>query len=154
MLAVLLLQLAWPVQNSIYWVVPNFFLLYIALMSIYADTVRLLWLAFTGGLVLDILAGQGQFGLNMAFFILVALFLKLVWQLDRSNVQMASLLLAVSVLSLLYGILSHLSLLTPDYVTQWGLMLIRLGCEVLWNCALVALGLSVIQLRQRGIISS
>ena len=154
MLAALLLQLAWPAQSGIYWVVPNFLLLYIVLMSIYTDTVRLLWLAFAGGLVLDLLAGQGQFGFNMAFYILVALFLKLVWQLDRSNVQMASLLLVVSVLSLLYATLSHLSLLAPDYVAQWRLMLIRLGCEVLWNGALVALGLSVIQLRQRGIISS
>jgi hypothetical protein len=81
-LAVLLLQLTWPAQNSIYWVVPNFFLIYIILMSIYTDTVRLLWVAFAGGLVLDLLAGQGQFGLNMAFFIFVALLLKLVWQLD------------------------------------------------------------------------
>lgn len=153
-LAVLLLQLTWPAQNSIYWVVPNFFLIYIILMSIYTDTVRLLWAAFAGGLVLDLLAGQGQFGLNMAFFIFVALLLKLVWQLDRSNVQMASLLLITSVLTVLYGLVLHASFLAPDYVAQWRLMLVRLGSEVLFNCVVVALSLSVIQLRQRGIISS
>jgi rod shape-determining protein MreD len=153
-LAVLFLQLAWPAQNSIYWVVPNFFLIYVILMSIYTDTVRLLWVAFAGGLILDLLAGQGQFGINMAFFILVALFLKLVWQLDRSNVQMASLLLVTSVLTVMYGLVLHASLLTPDYIAQWQAMSVRLGSEVLFNCAVVALSLSVIQLRQRGIISS
>lgn len=153
-LVVLMLQLAWPTRMSTMWVVPNFFLVYLVLMSIYVDATRLLWLALAGGLVLDLMGGPAQFGLNMAFYILTALVLKLVWQLDARNLQATTLVLVTLGFTVLYGLLAHMSLLGIGYIAQWRGMSWRIVVEALWNCVIVALSVSVIQLRQRGIISS
>lgn len=149
----LLLQLAWPSSLHLGWVTPNFLLVFIELSSLYVDTNRLLWVALAGGLVLD-LAAVDQFGFNMAFYILLVLVLKLVWQLDQRNLQLATLLLATAVFTLLYGIVSHAALLGPQYFSVWPRMLARICVEILYNGLIVAVASSVIQLRQRGIISS
>ncbi len=153
-LAVLMLQLGWPTSTSLGLVVPNFFLVYMILMSVYVDAVRMMWLALAGGLLLDLMAGPEQFGLNMAFYILTVLILKLVLSLDERNVQAPTLVVVTIGFTLLYGVVSHLSLVGIGYIAQWWPILSRFIAEALWNGALVAFGISVIQLRQRGIISS
>lgn len=153
-LAVVMLQLAWPAHASALWVVPNFFLAYLVLMSVYNDATRLLWVALVGGLVLDMMGGPAQFGLNMAFYILTVLVLKLAMQLDQRNLQATILVLVTLGFTVLYGLLAHMSLLGVGYIAQWRQMTLRIGVEALWNCVIVALSVSVIQLRQRGIISS
>lgn len=150
---VLLLQLSWPSSLKFGWVTPNFFLVFIVLASLYVDAKRLLWVALAGGLVLD-LASIGQFGFNMAFYILLVLVLKLVWQLDQRNLQLPTLLLATAVFTLLYGVVAHTSLLGSQYYSVWPGMLTRIGAEIICNGLIVAIASSIIQLRQRGIISS
>jgi cell shape-determining protein MreD len=153
-LAVLMLQLGWPSGAAPSFVVPNFFLIYMVLLSVYVDAVRLMWVALVGGLALDLMAGPEQFGVNMAFYILTVLVLKVVLQFDVRNAQAATLVASTIALTFLYGAVSHLSLVGIGYIAQWWPMLSRILVEALWNGAMIAVGISVIQLRQRGIISS
>lgn len=110
-------------------------------------------MALGGGLLLDISSVQ-QFGLNMAFYILAVLVLKVVWQMDQRNVVLATLVLAALLLSMCYALVAHLAFLSATYIPQWGPMLARITVESILNCCTVAAIVTVMHLRQRGIISS
>lgn len=151
--AAFVLQIMWPQGEGLLGVVPNFFLAYMVLVSVYVDARRLVWIGFIGGFMFDMLNFQ-QFGFHMAFYILMALVLKLVWKLDKGNLQSASLLLATVIFTLLYSITGHVAFFAPSYIAQWRELLSVFLLETVYNCAIVVLSISVIQLRQRGIISS
>ncbi len=151
--AAVVLQLMWPPSKLWYGVTPNLFLVCIILLSVYVEARRLVWFGFIGGFLFDMMGAQ-QFGFHMAFYILLALVLKFVWKLDKGNLQSASLLLATLVFTLLYYAVAYVAFLAPQYIAQWRYIVTRLLVEAAYNSLLVAVSISVIQLRQRGIISS
>ena len=147
----IVLQLIWPRGIEWYLIVPNFFLAFMVLSSVYTNTRHLLWVAFCGGLIFDLFAYQ-QFGFYMAFYILLALMLKLVWHFDRGDLKSASLLIASVVSSLLFFVLSHFALFNTAFIKSWGAILVIAGLEVAATTTVVAIAIAVIRLRQQGII--
>lgn len=150
-LVAVLLQLTWPGSEKWYMITPNFFLVNLVVLSAFLEPRPLLWLAFAGGLLFDLM-GASQFGLSMAYYILMALILKLVWRTNTASLQSFSLILATALFSLAFFVLSQTNALSTVYFNQWRLLAGVAALEVVINSLLTMLIVAGIQVRRRGII--
>lgn len=146
-----LLQLVWPHSNPTWAVVPNFFLVTVVLFSPFVDARRLLWLAFGGGLALDLLSTQ-QFGFNMAFFVLLVLILKSALNFSDRTTHLTAVVLSAALATVAYEALLHLGLAQSVAINQWPALFSRTSVQVLYNVVLVTVVGSAIRLGRSGII--
>src|SRR3990167_9128061 len=67
------------VMTSSVWplAVPQFGLCFVIISSMYLDYNKLLWLSLLVGLILDLFAAPGNFGINIAYLLIVAIITKL-----------------------------------------------------------------------------
>lgn len=147
------LQLAWPRSVGPLGVTPNFFLILIVFLSTVIGSKQLIWVAFTGGFVLDLYTAT-DFGLHMASYVLLALFLGVVWRLELATHGLSAALYTVALATLTYGIILTIPVLRPEYIVQWRVVLGRLVLEIMYNVCIAVPLFGLMRLRQRGVLGS
>lgn len=85
---------------------PNIVMVYLVFVSAQINYIPLLWLALTGGLILDLYGSSHTFGLNIGFCLLVVLVTKTMIRLEEQVSRLGFGLLLVSAYGVAYVLLA------------------------------------------------
>ncbi len=124
-------------------VTPNFLLVYLVVASLFWDYSSLVWLALGGGFILDLYSGN-DFGINMAFYVLLVIIIKIILSLGESPARNTYALIVIGFGTVFYSIVMSLGLIgTPNQSLDL-YSLKFLGIEVLYNVVLAFVAFGVI----------
>lgn len=143
MLAAVFAQIATTGMGKQLGAGPNYLLVYLVVASLFFDFSSLIWLALGGGFILDLYSGS-DFGINMAFYVLLVIAIKAVLSLSESPARNSYVIIVVIFGTIFYSILMSLSLINIIGQSFSPLIFKQLGLELLYNTLLAFLALGVI----------
>ncbi len=129
---VALLQIYFFASNRPFGIVPNLVLVMVVLAGAFQTATYTVVTALTGGLLLDLASG-GQFGLKLAFFLILALALVLARQ-NGLELQKFSVLIPVLLVATLLYNLSLISVVVLAHgLISWQVVMGRIVLEAALN---------------------
>ncbi len=122
---------------------PNFLLVFLVVASLFVNYSTLVWLALGGGFLLDLYSGN-DFGLNMAFYVLLVIAIKVILSMSESPARNSYVIIVIIFGTIFYSILMSLGLIGIVGLHLSPLPLQRLATEMLYNTILALLSLGVV----------
>ena len=122
---------------------PNFLLVFLVVASLFLDYSILIWLALCGGFILDLYSGN-DFGLNMAFYVLLVIAIKAILSLSESPARNSYVIIVVAFATVFYSILMSLGLIGVGGIGLNLTLFKPVIAEMLYNVVLAFISLGVI----------
>lgn len=122
---------------------PNFLLVFLVVASLFLDYSTLIWLALGGGFILDIYSGN-DFGLNMAFYVLLVIAIKAILSLSESPARNSYVIIVVAFATIFYSLLMSLGLIGVGGISINILSLKPIMVEMLYNVILAFIALGIV----------
>ncbi len=143
MLATVFSQIAMTHVSSSHNAGPNFFLVFLVVASLFLDYSVLIWLALIGGFILDLYSGN-DFGLNMAFYILLVIAIKAILSLSESPTRNSYVIIVIAFATVFYNIIMSLGLVGLGGTSLKMVFLKPIAIEILYNVTLAIIALGVV----------
>ncbi|MDP4038384.1 MAG: rod shape-determining protein MreD [bacterium] len=125
-------------NNSLFAITPNFVLAGLVVLAMLIDFNQLIWLAFTGGLILDFNSSV-DFGLNTVFLILMILVIRLIIKTSEISTKLIYSLIIVGIATVFYNLVIFTTIIRSSAIINPLNLGFRLAVELVCNLVLTAL---------------